>query len=76
MKFTAALNDNATEALEYSDLGSLIKAHSPKSGVKVLKVFGRGQFASLEASEDAISSLRSRIGNLCVFTPTLTARPF
>ncbi|SHH47157.1 hypothetical protein [Marivita hallyeonensis] len=72
MKITVALNSEAATSGEIQNLGDLVKDDE----VRVLKIFGRGRFANIEASQDAYIRLKTRIGHVCVFTPALKAKPF
>ena len=71
MKVTVVLNELADAAC--ANLGQLL---SSEAGVKVLKVFGRGRYASIETSQAQLDRLRERFGDSCRFTRTLEAQPF
>jgi hypothetical protein len=52
------------------------KAFSKLSGVKLVDVFGRGRFATLEAPPEALESLRAKLGDRFTFARKLKAEPF
>jgi hypothetical protein len=68
MRITISLNEGATEMAALTgkapDLGMLIRQNS---GAEVLRVFGRGRFVSVEASQIDFNKLQTALGDICVF---------
>jgi len=74
MRVTVGLRKNSLSAAgELPDLGQIIEA---TGSATVVKVFGRGRFASIETSPEGLDSLRQSFGNVCVFTRTPKAVAF
>ena len=76
MRVTVALNSAEASKLARgepaTDLRSLI---SGSCDARIVKVFGRGRFASIETNQEDLARLQQRIGDVCVFSPKLQAKP-
>lgn len=77
MQVTVALNkDEAARAARAGRPRDLRELIGNAGDARVLKIFGRGQFASVETTREGFAELRRRLGDVCVVTPKLKARPF
>jgi len=56
------------------NVGKLLAEYADR--VKVLKIFGAGQFANIEVSREQLVVLRDRLGHACVFSEKLAAQAF
>lgn len=76
MKITVSLNER--EALKARDgkTPDLKQLITDNSRAEVVRVFGRGRFASIEVTGADLSRLRTAVGNLCVFSVVTEAQPF
>ena len=74
MKVTVGLRKDA--ALDYGQMPDLAEILGGDRHVSVLKIFGRGRFASIETTPEGLSELRENLGGLCVFTRTPKAHAF
>jgi hypothetical protein len=77
MRITISLNDGATERAaktgEKPDLETLVRQNSR---AEVLRVFGRGRFVSVEASQRDFNRLQTALGHICVFALPKQMSPF
>jgi hypothetical protein len=77
MRITISLNESATERAartgEKPDLTMLVRKNSE---AEVLRVFGRGRFVSVEASQMDFNKLQSALGDICVFALPKRMSPF
>jgi hypothetical protein len=76
MKITVSLNEQAALEAKSGKAPDLKQLIIDNSRAQVLRVFGRGRFASIEASGADLNSLRTAVGNLCVFSVVTEAHPF
>lgn len=77
MRITISLNENATaraaETGQTPDLRTLVVTNS---GAEVVKVYGRGRFASVETNRADLDRLESALGHMCVFAEPSKIEPF
>lgn len=76
MIITVALNSEAASKAATTGQTANLRNLVAGDEIRVVKVFGRGRFANIEASQEAYLRLKERLGHLCVFTPELSAKPF
>ena len=76
MKITVSLNEQAALKAKGGKAPDLKQLIIDNSRAEVLRVFGRGRFASIEATGADLTRLRTAMGNLCVFSVVTEAHPF
>ncbi|MGY3133462.1 hypothetical protein ACVWZM_004144 [Bradyrhizobium sp. USDA 4501] len=76
MKITVSLNEQAALKAQGGKAPDLKQLIIDNSRAQVLRVFGRGRFASIEATGADLNRLRTAMGNLCVFSVVTEAQPF
>jgi hypothetical protein len=68
MRVTVSLNEEMTFTAAQkgggADLRALLEANS---GAEIVRIYGRGRFASIEASDADLEHLKKAIGDRCVF---------
>jgi hypothetical protein len=76
MKITVSLNEQASPKAKGGRAPDLKQLITDNSRAEVLRVFGRGRFASIEATGTDLTRLKTAMGNLCVFSVVTEAHPF
>lgn len=76
MKITVSLNESASVKAKGGNTPDLKQLITKNSGAEVLRVFGRGRFASIEVSGTDLNRLKSAMGKFCVFSVVTEAHPF
>ena len=67
MRVTVSLTEKAIEttaAGSGNDLRKLVRDHS---SAEVVRVLGRGRFASIETDAEQLNRLKAAIGDVCVY---------
>lgn len=74
MRVTVGLRKSAPRNVgQPIDLADIL---SGRDDVYLLRVFGRGRFASVETSPEGLEALKATLGGFCVFTKTPKAQAF
>ncbi len=72
MRVTVSLTDDA--AMDPStDLRKLLEDNSEAG---IVRVFGRGRFASMDMDVEQLDQLKAAVGDVCVFAPASKVQPF
>jgi hypothetical protein len=74
MRVTVALKDRADRV--GAQRNDLLATILERADARVLRIFGRGEFASVEVPKSNLTQLEEQLSDVCVISVPLTAKPF